>query len=106
VLQQFAGGNAIINNGAAGMPNFRQTRYGMATRIGKRAAPDALYGTRAGNVLVEAVPIEYDTAGWTASFVAQWPEGSDAHRSYYERIVSGPRYSVEQTLRSEPALAA
>ena len=30
----------------------------------------------------------------------QWPQGSDAHRSYYERIVRGPAYSVAQALRA------
>jgi hypothetical protein len=27
-----------------------------------------------------------------------WPAGSDAHASYYRRIVSGPAYGFEEAL--------
>ena len=37
------------------------------------------------------------------AFLAQWPQGSEAHRSYYQRIANGPRYSLERALRALPA---
>ena len=43
VLQCFEGDHAVVNNGAAGMPNFRGTRYGLATRIS--AAPSGFGAT-------------------------------------------------------------
>jgi len=106
VLQCFPGGRVIANNGAAGMPNFRGTSFGLATRISVAPSRAALYGVAAGNLHIEAVPLEYDPAAWTRRFVAQWPAGSDAHRSYYERIANGPRYGMRQAVRPEAALAA
>lgn len=106
VLQSFAGGRVIANNGAAGMPNFRGTSFGLATRISVAPSGAALYGVAAATLFVEAVPLEYDPAAWARRFVAQWPAGSDAHRSYYERIANGPRYGMHQAVRPEAALAA
>ena len=106
VLQRFSGDRAIVNNGAAGMPNFHGTRYGLATRISTELASRALYGTRAGELHVDAVTLGYDPAAWERTFLSQWPAGSDAHRSYYERIARGPGYAIEQALRIGHALAA
>jgi hypothetical protein len=106
VLQQFDGGRTIANNGSAGMPNFRGLAAGLATRIAVEPSPRALYGARAGTLHVEAVPIDYDAAAWQRSFIRQWPEGSDAWRSYHGRIMDGPSYRLEQALRSATALAA
>lgn len=99
VLQGFAGDRALINNGAAGMPNFAGTRYGLATRVSVRPARHTLYGMRLGALHVDAVPIEYDVRAWEDAFLAQWPQGSDAHASYYARIVNGPRYGVREAQR-------
>lgn len=106
VMQEFAGGRVIANNGAAGMPNFRGTTYGLATRISAFPAADACYRSRAGGVVVEAIPLEYDAAAWQRRFAVQWPAGSDAWLSYHARIVNGPGYRIEQALRPETALAA
>src|SRR5438094_852016 len=93
VFQRFTGGRVVVNNGAAGMPNFAGTRYGIATRIALTPAPASLYGARRGALFIDAVPIEYDHQAWVRRFLEQWPPGSDAHASYYGRIVHGPRYS-------------
>lgn len=92
VLKAFPGARAVINNGAAGMPNFRGTRYGIATRISTTPARDNLYGARCGKAYVEAVALRYDAAAWERRFLELWPAGSDAHRSYYERLRSGPAF--------------
>ncbi len=94
VLKSFAGARALINNGAAGMPNFRGERYGIATRISTAPARDALYGTQCGAAYVEAVALRYDAAAWDRRFLEIWPAGSDAHASYHERMVSGPAYEL------------
>lgn len=106
VLQGLPNARCLINNGAAGMPNFAGTRYGIVTRISIFPSGNALYVERAGKLFVEAVPLEYDTKAWERRFVEQWPAGSDAHRSYFGRIVNGPAYALGQAVRGEAALAA
>jgi hypothetical protein len=96
VLRQFSGGRILVNNGAAGMPNFKEERYGIATRISVRRSDGALYRARNGNVVVEAMPLRYDIAAWERRFLEQWPAGSAAHRSYYERIIGGPGYTLRE----------
>jgi hypothetical protein len=106
VLQGFAGGRLVANNGAAGMPNFRGRSCGLATRISVRPSAEAVLRARTASLYVEAVPLDYDPAAWLRRFLAQWPAGSDAHRSYYERMVHGPGYAPAQALRTAVALAA
>ena len=100
VLQRFDGGRVIANNGAAGMPNFRGAGYGLATRVALRPSPRALYAARAGRLHVEAQPIDYDRAAWERRFLEIWPAGSEAHRSYYERIAHGPDYELARARRT------
>ena len=91
---------AVINNGAAGMPNFSGAPFGVITRIGVTPAPAgrSLYGSRIAGVFVDALKIEYDHVVWLKTFLADWPEGSPAHSSYFRRIVSGPAYTIDQAL--------
>src|SRR5882672_6666895 len=103
VMQQFTGPRGttlVVNNGAAGMPNFRDTRFGLATRIASAPSMQALYGTRLGKWVVEAVPVRYDDEAWIARFDRLWPAGSPASLSYRKRIASGPDYEVEQAVRT------
>jgi len=103
VMQEFStprGAALIVNNGAAGMPNFRDTRFGLATRIASAPSMQALYGTRLGKWVVEAVPVRYDDEAWIARFDRLWPAGSPASLSYRKRIASGPDYEVEQAVRT------
>jgi hypothetical protein len=103
VLQSLPRERVAANNGAAGMPNFAGTHFGLATRISVARSKDALYRVAAGNLSVEAIALRYDARAWEALFLAQWPKGSEAHRSYYQRIANGPRYSLERALRALPA---
>jgi hypothetical protein len=98
VMACFAGERVIVNNGAAGLPNFAGTRFGVATRISLFPGATPLYARRAGRLHVEAVAIDHDAAAWERHFLAQWPEGSGAHQSYYRRIVGGPGYRVEEAM--------
>ena len=106
VLQSIGEGRAVVNNGAAGMPNFSGTRFGVATRISVRRRAGALYGLRVGTVEIEAQPIAYDHAAWRERFLAGWPEGSAAHASYFPRIVNGPSYTPAAALRADLPAAA
>jgi predicted phosphodiesterase len=99
VLQRFDGGAVLINNGSAGMANFRGMTAGLVSRISVSPSGDALYSTRSGAVFVEAIALHYDERTWQERFLAQWPPGSDAHASYWERITRGPRYEVAQAVR-------
>jgi hypothetical protein len=96
-MAQLAGERVIVNNGAAGMPNFRGTSFGLATRI-SGVPGKSLYAQRAAGLFVEAVALDYDAAAWQRHFLALWPARSDAHESYYRRIVSGPGCGVEEAL--------
>jgi hypothetical protein len=92
VLLRFPGDRVLVNNGAAGMPNFRGERYGIATRISVRPRAGALYGARCEALYVDAMALRYDTAAWDKRFLELWPAGSAAHRSYFERIRQGPAF--------------
>ncbi len=100
VLQSCGEAGVIANNGAAGMPNFRGTRFGLATRISVRPRPDALYAARIGRAHVEAQAIAYDHARWLGRFLELWPPGSDAYVSYHQRLVHGPAYDPPRALRA------
>jgi len=97
-LEYAQGVRAVANNGAAGMPNFAGTRFGLLTRISVRPfGGDArLYGTRVGAVHVDALRVDYDDARWMRRFLASWPPGSDAHASYHRRLRDGPRHTVAE----------
>ena len=90
----------VINNGAAGMPNFSRTQYGLISRLSVFPAADGLsqYGGVVGNVYIDAIPVHYDAAKFLRSFLKNWPKGSAAHHSYFKRIVEGPAYSAPHAL--------
>lgn len=100
-------GGVAINNGAAGMPNFEGTSFGVVTRIGVRPAPDglALYGAVRQGVHVDAVRLDYDAAAFARDFLAAWPPGSAAHQSYAARIARGPAYPLARARTRAPAAA-
>jgi len=99
------GAGALFNNGSVRMPNFRNTRYGVITRIAIRPASNALYGTRIGDTFVDAVAVDYDRRRWLQTFLASWPEGSAAYRSCFSRIADGPSYRLSQAARDGIAVA-
>lgn len=92
----------VLNNGAAGMPNFRGDPAGLFTRIAVEPSvgPQRRFGVRLGRgVFAEAMAVDIDAAAWRARFQALWPEGSDAHLSYFERIARGPDYAAADAVR-------
>jgi len=105
VMCGFGRGRVLVNNGAAGMPNFLATRYGIITRISALSAqtPGVLYSSRIGDTQVAALPVHYDTARFEREFLLNWSEGSPAHASYFQRITRGPDYSEERATRQYDA---
>ena len=88
----------VINNGAAGLPNFAGQHFGLVIRIAETPHPDALFGAQRNGLFVEAVPLRYDQDSFVKWFDELWPEGSPAEISYRRRIVSGPADCVEKAL--------
>ena len=96
---------AVANNGAAGMPNFHGELAGLCTRLATTPAPGLVVHEQCvGGVYAALLPVAYDVGRWQAEFTAQWPPGSAAHRSYFERITRGPSYTLARAVpfRQEP----
>jgi hypothetical protein len=90
-------GYIVINNGAAGMPNFDGLRSGLFTRISVQASHHTpIYGARWGAIHVDALAVSYDHRQWEQDFLAQWPKGSDAYQSYFKRICGQTSFTVAQ----------
>ena len=97
-LRDFAlpsGRLTVVNNGAAGMPNFAGSSFGVITRIATAPSPHRpLYGLARDGVHVDALAVDYDRRAFLDRFLARWPQGSPAHASYFRRIASGPDHSI------------
>ncbi len=90
----------IVNNGAAGMPNFAGSRFGLLSRIAVSPSPhETLYGTMRDGIHIDAIALHYDQSAFLDRFLARWPAGSPAHASYYRRIVDGPDYTIARASR-------
>ncbi|MBL8514438.1 MAG: hypothetical protein JNJ55_10645, partial [Betaproteobacteria bacterium] len=90
----------VANNGAAGMPNFSFTQYGLLTRLSAHppAEGNSQFGFKVGELFVDALPIHYDAAAFEEQFLRDWPPGSPAHESYFKRITEGPPYGPPHAL--------
>ena len=100
--------HAVINNGAAGMPNFHGRLHGVISRIATTPPPAWLpvlhqlaWPLGEGMLHVAAVALEYDHGRWQERFLADWPPGSAAHASYGERIAQGPSFMLHQAYRQQ-----
>ena len=106
----------VVNNGAAGMPNFERTHFGLITRLATVPMPRALstarlYGADVAGIYVDALAVHFDATAWFAEFERMWPDGTPARTSYQHRIIHGPRFTIDEALgRAAPracvALAA
>ena len=86
--------NIVINNGTAGMPNFKNSQFGVITRISRcKSFITPLYGTSVDDVFIDAIPVEWG-AEWNSWFEKQWPKGSPAWNAYIERIKNGTEFKV------------
>jgi hypothetical protein len=108
VFQQFSlsgrsEANWVLNNGAAGMPNFQGDAAGLLTRIATTPfeGSQRRCNVQASGLHLEAIAIETPAAAAQTRFLQQWPEGSDAHASYFSRIAAGPTYREADVIRWE-----
>ena len=92
----------VVNNGAAGMPNFTDDLSGLITRVGVTPSPHpAINEIEIAGTYVALSPVRFDVSRWRSIFLEQWPAGSDAWVSYFQRITQGPAYTPERAL-SDP----
>ncbi len=98
----------VFNNGAAGMPNFAGDSAGLLTRIAVRPfdGTERRYGVISQGLHCDAIGVAIDPARWQAQFLAQWPQGSAAHASYWQRIQDGPAYRASDALSRHTAQAS
>jgi predicted phosphodiesterase len=91
----------VLNNGAAGMPNFADDGAGLLTRVAitPYEGAERRFGVRLGQAYVDGIAIEIDRDAALRRFLAQWPAGSDAHASYFRRISGGPAYWASNVVR-------
>ena len=91
----------VINNGAAGMPNFAGIRHGLISRIATTPSPHRpVYGLKRNGVHVDAIALAYDHGRFLDRFLARWPADRPAHLSYARRILEGPAHTIAQALGS------
>ncbi len=100
---------AVINNGSAGMPNFKGVTSGVITRIASTPIPDTacgerLYGLIVNDVHVDAVSLPFDSIAWERQFTRLHPLGSPAYLSYHRRIRDGPNFATTQADRTAVVL--
>ena len=85
----------VVNNGAAGMPNFSGSQFGLISRLATRPSRHVpVYGTSRDGIHIDALAIHYDAAAFLDRFLARWPAGSAAHASYFRRIIDGPDHAI------------
>ncbi|MFI8480169.1 hypothetical protein ACIGCM_06325 [Pseudomonas sp. NPDC078700] len=89
---------ALINNGAAGMPNFSGGRYGVITRIATTPHAAALYRAERNGLFIEALALNYDHQQFISDFDRQWPPSSPAELSYRSRIQGQALFPVSSAL--------
>lgn len=88
------GRRVVINNGSAGMPNLHGALHGLVTRIATRPTRLAsVLGMHVRGVYIDLVRVDYDLQRWLVQFERNWPDGSPAHLSYFERITRGPSFT-------------
>ena len=105
-----AGERIVVNNGAAGMPNFHGRRAGLVTRIAthpisRKLVERRAYGVDAAGVFIDALEVRFDPVAWDAKFARLWPAGSAAAVSYAGRIADGPDFSVAEAIGRATARA-
>lgn len=88
----------MINNGAAGLPNFEGQRFGIVTRIATTPARESVFGARHGDLFVDAVPVRYDHDAFLSWFDSLWGPLSPAAVSYRSRIANGDPARISEAL--------
>ena len=91
----------VINNGAAGMPNFTGTHHGLISRVATTPSPHRpMYGLERDGVHIDALAVGYEHGRFLDRFLARWPAGTPAYSSYARRILEGPAHTIARALGS------
>ena len=88
----------VINNGSAGLPEYRGQLFGLVNRIAAQPSNEALYRATFKGAVVEAVPVHYDHEGFIRWFDGIWEADSPAAKSYRKRAVEGPDSIIPDAL--------
>ena len=93
----------LLNNGAAGMPNFKNKNFGIVIRISSGKSPDekVLYRKKVKNYFFEAIKLEYHNKNFIKEFLSNWPSKSSGHKAYFDRIINGPIYDLADSIISK-----
>ena len=95
----------ILNNGSAGMPNFFGDKAGLLTRVALTPfeGSQKRCGVIEEEIFMDLIGIEFDFDESQRRFRKDWPEGSDAYKSYFTRLTEGPKYNQNQVVRFDLA---
>lgn len=88
----------VVNNGAAGLPNFVGENFGLCIRIAEHPREDALFECELDGLHVQAIPVRYDHDAYLRWFDALWAPTSAAAISYRARIVDGSEDRIRDSL--------
>ena len=84
----------VVNNGAAGMANVKDSTYGLITRIAKTPSEDAIVSEKIDNIYVELVKIDFSIEKFLEWFESVWDDNSPASISYKKRIIHGTSLEI------------
>ncbi len=88
----------VINNGAAGLPNFVGEHFGLCVRIAEKPHEDSLFECELDGLFIQAVPVRYDHDAFLKWFDELWAPASAAAISYRSRIINGPEDRIRDSL--------
>ena len=93
----------LLNNGAAGMPNFKNKNFGIVIRISSGKSPDnkVIYRKKVKNYFFEAIKLEYHNKNFINEFLSNWPSKSAGYKAYFDRIINGPIYDLADSIISK-----
>ena len=91
-LVRLRGARLLIRSGLPPMDRFPLLPRPLRDVLGAQArAFDAALAADSTGPLMH---LPFDAARWKQEFLAEWPPGSPAYRSYFERIQRGPNYTL------------
>lgn len=88
----------VINNGAAGMANIKNSTFGLITRIANNKHKEALISKEIDNIFVELVKVDYDINNFINWFDSIWDQNSAASVSYRDRILYGTNMTKDDII--------
>lgn len=88
----------VINNGASGMPNYKNRLSGNIIRISKIKSNRAICRTKIDDIYVELVAVNYDTDAFLNWFDNLWDKKSPASLSYRTRIIKGTKDEIKDSI--------